>query len=44
MLPAMGKCEECHGDRPAVERVAVQCVSCHSYHPQRTVVVEAPKS
>ena len=37
MLPAMGKCEECHGDRPAVERVAVQCVSCHSYHPQATV-------
>ncbi|MGH8187821.1 MAG: cytochrome c3 family protein, partial [Steroidobacteraceae bacterium] len=34
MLPPMAKCEECHGDRPAVERVAVQCVSCHSYHPQ----------
>jgi predicted CXXCH cytochrome family protein len=33
MLPQMSKCEECHGDRPAVERVAVQCVSCHSYHP-----------
>jgi hypothetical protein len=43
LLPAMGKCEECHGDRPAVERVVVQCVSCHSYHPQPTVVVEAPK-
>jgi hypothetical protein len=34
MVPPMAKCEECHGDRPAVERVAVQCVSCHSYHPQ----------
>lgn len=34
MLPQMSKCEECHGDRPAVERVTVQCVSCHSYHPQ----------
>lgn len=33
MLPAMTKCEECHGDRPAVERIKVQCVSCHSYHP-----------
>ena len=43
LLPAMGKCEECHGDRPAVERVAVQCVSCHSYHPQPTVAVEAPE-
>ena len=37
MLPQMGKCEECHGDRPALERVAVQCVSCHSYHPQAHV-------
>ncbi|HJY37785.1 MAG TPA: hypothetical protein VJ299_09980, partial [Steroidobacteraceae bacterium] len=43
LLPRMGKCEECHGDRPAVERVAVQCVSCHAYHPQPTVTVEAPK-
>jgi predicted CXXCH cytochrome family protein len=34
LLPPMAKCEECHGDRPAVERVAVQCVSCHSYHPK----------
>ncbi len=34
MVPPMAKCEECHGDRPAVERVTVQCVSCHSYHPQ----------
>jgi predicted CXXCH cytochrome family protein len=44
LLPAMSKCEECHGDRPAVERVAVQCVSCHSYHPQPAVAVEAPRS
>jgi Cytochrome c3/FHA domain len=33
LLPAMAKCEECHGDEPAVQRVTVQCVSCHSYHP-----------
>jgi hypothetical protein len=33
MLPVMAKCEECHGDKPAVERVKVQCVSCHAYHP-----------
>jgi hypothetical protein len=33
MLPVMAKCEECHGDKPAVERVVVQCVSCHAYHP-----------
>lgn len=33
MLPSMQQCEKCHGDRPAVQRVTVQCVSCHSYHP-----------
>jgi predicted CXXCH cytochrome family protein len=33
MLPTMAKCEQCHGDRPAVERIKVQCVSCHAYHP-----------
>lgn len=32
MLPNLAKCEDCHGDRPALERVTVQCVSCHSYH------------
>ena len=32
LLPVMAKCEECHGDKPAVERVVVQCVSCHAYH------------
>lgn len=33
LLPAMTKCEDCHGDKPAVERITVQCVSCHAYHP-----------
>lgn len=33
LLPAMAKCEDCHGDKPAVERITVQCVSCHAYHP-----------
>ena len=43
MLPVMAKCEECHGDKPAVERVKVQCVSCHVYHPiaNRLVSLEA---
>jgi predicted CXXCH cytochrome family protein len=36
MLPVMAKCEECHGDKPAVDRVQVQCVSCHAYHPTAT--------
>jgi predicted CXXCH cytochrome family protein len=33
MIPDIGKCLECHSDRPAVDKVAVQCVSCHGYHP-----------
>lgn len=33
MLPGMPKCEECHSERAAVDRVTVQCVSCHAYHP-----------
>lgn len=33
LLPAMTTCEGCHGDKPAKERVTVQCVSCHAYHP-----------
>jgi hypothetical protein len=33
MIPDIGKCLECHSDRPALDKVTVQCVSCHSYHP-----------
>ena len=33
MLPALDTCTECHGDSPSRERVVVQCVSCHAYHP-----------
>jgi hypothetical protein len=33
MLPGMAKCEECHSDRQAAERIPVQCVTCHAYHP-----------
>lgn len=33
MLPGMPKCEECHSEQAAAERIPVQCVSCHSYHP-----------
>lgn len=32
MLPASAKCEECHSERPQVDRVTVQCVTCHAYH------------
>lgn len=33
MLPALDQCEQCHGDRPEAQRIPVQCVTCHSYHP-----------
>lgn len=33
MIPDIGKCLECHSDRPALDKVAVRCVSCHTYHP-----------
>ena len=36
LLPALPKCEECHGDKPAVQRVKVQCISCHAFHPKST--------
>ena len=34
MVPGITKCIECHGDKAAAERVTVQCVSCHEYHPR----------
>ncbi len=36
LIPDIGKCQECHSDRPRVDQVAVQCVSCHTYHPMAT--------
>jgi predicted CXXCH cytochrome family protein len=34
MVPGLTKCTECHGDKAAAERVTLQCVSCHGYHPR----------
>jgi hypothetical protein len=33
MIPDIPKCLECHGDRHVSDRITVQCVSCHTYHP-----------
>ena len=33
MIPDIGKCLACHGDRHVDDRITVQCVSCHTYHP-----------
>jgi len=34
LLPDIDTCVECHGDTPARERVVLQCVDCHEYHPR----------
>ena len=35
LIPDIAKCLECHGDRHVnlKDRVTVECVSCHTYHP-----------
>jgi predicted CXXCH cytochrome family protein len=33
LLPTITKCEKCHGDTPAVDRITLHCTSCHAYHP-----------
>jgi predicted CXXCH cytochrome family protein len=35
LLPDIGKCQECHTDRLARDRVQLQCVNCHAYHSGR---------
>jgi predicted CXXCH cytochrome family protein len=41
MIPGITKCTECHGDKAATERVTVQCVSCHEYHPREPSLLDA---
>ena len=33
LVPDVGDCAECHGDRTVADRVTVGCIDCHSYHP-----------
>lgn len=33
LIPDIDNCVGCHSDVPAAERVTIQCVDCHSYHP-----------
>jgi hypothetical protein len=28
---------QCHSERPVIDRVTLQCTSCHSYHPTTTI-------
>jgi predicted CXXCH cytochrome family protein len=36
-IPNLPKCLECHSERLTKERVALQCVGCHSYHPKSII-------
>jgi hypothetical protein len=41
LMPDVDKCEECHGDTPARQRVVTKCVACHEYHPRPVFSDEA---
>ena len=36
-IPDLPKCLQCHSERPVIDRVTLQCTSCHSYHPTTTI-------
>jgi predicted CXXCH cytochrome family protein len=40
MVPGLTKCTECHGDKTAADKVTLQCVGCHSYHPRDPFMIE----
>ncbi|WP_101757806.1 cytochrome c3 family protein [Oceanicoccus sp. KOV_DT_Chl] len=33
LIPAIDNCQSCHGDASMHEKVIVDCVSCHAFHP-----------
>lgn len=33
LIPALDNCTQCHGDHRQPEKVVMQCVSCHEFHP-----------
>ena len=40
MIPGMKNCLQCHGDVAAQQKVIVNCVSCHAFHPQQSPTVD----
>lgn len=34
LIPNIDNCLSCHGDQSVEEKVSVNCVSCHAFHPQ----------
>lgn len=37
MIPDLPKCLECHTQVAEREKVALQCISCHTYHPESII-------
>jgi hypothetical protein len=42
LLPGIETCADCHGDRTVPNKVVLECVSCHSYHPHEPPVPRLP--
>ncbi len=40
-IPDLPKCLECHSEKLTLDRVALQCSSCHSYHPK--TIIDRPR-
>jgi hypothetical protein len=35
LIPDVDNCVECHGDTAVADKITLQCVDCHAYHPLR---------
>jgi hypothetical protein len=40
MIPDLPKCLECHAQDAGRDRVALQCISCHTYHPKLIIAAD----
>lgn len=40
MIPDLPKCLECHTQAAERDKVALQCISCHTYHPKMIIAAD----
>jgi predicted CXXCH cytochrome family protein len=40
MIPDLPKCLECHTQNTDRDKVQLQCISCHTYHPKQIIAVQ----
>ncbi|MBN4055399.1 FHA domain-containing protein [bacterium AH-315-K03] len=38
MIPEMNNCLDCHGDQSVEEKVSMNCISCHAFHPDSQTI------